>query len=73
MNPIPTINPESIRKDAPSLLPMMSTPRKPPTKRIFRPVEINSKSYSDLVISNFKQITKDLQKKFDTVFNFSGS
>ena len=52
LNPIPTMYPEPLVKDMPSVLPNLTPLQKAPTKRTFSPDEINSTSYKNLEVKD---------------------
>ena len=68
LNPIPTIYPESLVKDMPSVLPNLTPLRKAPTKRIFKPDEINSTSYKNLEVKDYSQLNESTLQYLDDVF-----
>ena len=65
LNPIPTIYPESIVKDMPSVLPNLTPLRKAPTKRILRPDEFNSTSYKNLEVKDYSQLNESTLQYLD--------
>ena len=68
--PIPTIFSQQIQEKKPSLIPNLTTPRKPPKERIFRPDEKDSKAYKDLTIEKFEDIDEQLLKFLDKSYQF---
>ena len=72
-NPIPTIYPESLVKDMPSVLPNLTPLRKAPTKRIFRPDEINSTSYKNLEVKHYSQLNESTLQYLAEGYLFSNN
>ena len=56
LNPVPSIQPQFLRDEMPTVLPTIKPPRKPPIQRIFRPDEIESGAFKKLSIASFSDI-----------------
>ena len=63
--PVPTIFSQDLQVNKRSLLPNLTTPRKPPKERIFRPDEKDSKIYKELTIEKFEDVNENLLKFLD--------
>ena len=70
-NPVPTIHPPSIVNTTPSVLPTLSTPRKPPKARVYRDDEINSEAFKSMAIATFSEVNESLLKSLGNGFLFS--
>ena len=69
-NPVLTIHPPSIVKTTPSVLPTLSTPRKPPKARVYGEDEINSEAFKSMAITTFSEVIESLQKCREMGFCF---
>ena len=70
-NPVPTIHPPSIVKTTPSVLPTLSTPRKPPKARVYGEDEINNEAFKSTAIAIFSKVNESLLKSLGNGFLFS--
>ena len=63
LDPTPTICPEDLVQNKPSVLPTIITgPHKPPFKRILQEDRLNSSAYKQLRINNLSDISEKLLK-----------
>ena len=67
-NPVPTIHSPSIVNTTPSVLPTLSTPRKPPKARVYREDEINSVAFKSMAIATFSEVNESLLKSLGNGF-----
>ena len=65
MNPIPTIYPELLIKEMPSILPNLKPLRKTQIQRVFSPDEINSESFKNLEVKYYSKLNESTLKYLD--------